>query len=68
MASKEDYLLWAYAEGATFKQQSDDYIKAVLIIAFDSEIQGDTELQQAFAVGANGLPFSEVRKGKYEPK
>jgi hypothetical protein len=63
MNNREDFLLWAYAEGVTFKQLSDEYLKAVLITAFDSEIQGDTELQDAFAVGANDLPFSEVKKG-----
>ena len=45
--------------------------KAEYILSFDSELASSykhnplymTVLQNAFAVGANGLPFSEVKKG-----
>jgi hypothetical protein len=61
---READLFWALAQGVKFKNTETELEKASIILGFDEQVRGDTELQDAFAVGANGLPFSEVKKGQ----
>jgi len=62
--SRNADLLWAWQYGVEFKNTEDDLDKACIILEFEGQVLEDTELQDAFAVGANGLPFSEVKKGQ----
>jgi predicted porin len=57
--SRNADLLWAWQYGVEYSLSKNPTV----IFEFDHQVQEDTELQDAFAVGANALPFSEVKKG-----
>jgi hypothetical protein len=65
-----DWVRLAWNSGCCYSELESDQDKAGFILGFDEEAKMFTrdelalkELQNAFAVGANGLPFSEVKKG-----
>jgi hypothetical protein len=65
-----DWVRLAWNSGRSYSQLESDQDKADLILGFDEDVKTFEkdeaivkELQDAFAVGANGLPFSEVKKG-----
>jgi urease accessory protein UreE len=65
-----DWVRLAWNSGRSYSQLESDQDKANYILNFDEDVKmferdvlAVKELQDAFAVGANGLPFSEVKKG-----
>jgi hypothetical protein len=60
----------AWSCGRYYSLLSSEQSKAEYILAFDDNLRSEFDdeadietLQDAFAMGANGLPFSEVKKG-----
>jgi hypothetical protein len=65
-----DWVRLAWNSGCSYSQLESDQDKADFILGFDEDAKMFArdeltlkELQDAFAVGANNLPFSEVKKG-----